>query len=104
MFLLDVKPSTRKDKKLVATFCLCKEKNACRGTNHKVVHFGQKGSETFTEGASEEKKKAYLARHGKSPGEDWSDPTTPGALSRWLLWSQRSLGKAVESFKKKFKL
>ena len=105
MWLLSVKKSDRQDKRYVATFCKCKIKNQCRGTNHKLVNFGQKGSETYIDGASEQKKESYLARHSKSPGEDWSKPETPGALSRFLLWgASRSLRENIEKFKKKFSL
>ena len=103
MWLLNVSPSSRKNKKLVAIFCLCDKKNECKGSNHKKVHFGQDGSTTYTEGATEAQKEAYIARHGKA-GEDWSDPTTPGALSRWILWSQRKIATSLKEFKKKFSL
>jgi len=104
MWLLGVKKSDRKDKRYKATFCKCKEKNACKGTNHKEVHFGQEGAQTYIDGAPDQKKDAYIARHSKSPGEDWSKPDTPGALSRFLLWSKRSLREAIDDFKKKFKV
>lgn len=104
MWLLSVKPSSRKDKRYTATFCLCEKKNQCEGSNHKQTSFGDPTATTYADGASEEKKKAYLARHSKSPGQDWSDPTSAGSLSRWLLWSKRSLREAVKEFKKKFKL
>ena len=62
------------------------------GKVKKTVNFGMKGSKgTFADGATEEKKKAYLARHGKM-GEDWtkSGLKTSGFMSRWVLWSDRS--------------
>ncbi len=102
MWLLNVLPSNRKDKRYQAVFCLCDKKNACKGSNHKTVSFGQPGATTFIDGASEEKKAAYIARH--KVRENWSDPTSAGALSRFLLWSRRSLGEAVKEFKKKFNL
>jgi hypothetical protein len=105
MWLYDVKKSPRKDKRMVATFCLCSDKKgSCGGTNFKKVHFGQPGATTYIDGASDEKRNAYLARHSKSPGEDWEKPDTAGALSRWLLWEARSLKEAEKRFKKKFKL
>ena len=103
MFLLSVKPSTKPEKKMTAKFCLCKQKLACEGSNTKTVHFGQKGSETYTEGASKEKREAYLKRH--EPNESWSEPMTPGSLSRWILWgATTSLTKNIAAFKKKFNL
>jgi hypothetical protein len=76
MWLLSIKKSTKPDKKYTATFCKCEKKNACKGTNHKVVQFGQAGSETFIDSKDEKKKAAYLARHRKA--ENWNDPTTAG--------------------------
>ena len=102
MWLLSVKKSTKPDKKYTATFCKCKLKNECKGTNHKVVQFGSKGSETFLDHKDEKKKAAYIARHRAN--ENWNDPTTPGALSKYLLWHLPSLAQSIAFFKKKFKL
>jgi hypothetical protein len=104
-WLLSVKPSTAKGKRYTATFCKCKEKNACEGTNHTTTHFGDPTATTYVDSASAEKKKAYLARHSKSPGQDWSKPTTAGSLSRYLLWGpHKSLRENIKVFKKKFNL
>lgn len=46
---------------------------------------------------------AYHARHSKVKGANYSDPTTPAALSRFILWGpSRSLAANVRSYKKKF--
>jgi|DEB0MinimDraft_6_1074348.scaffolds.fasta_scaffold64868_2 hypothetical protein len=104
-WLLSVKPSERKDKRYTATFCKCKEKNACRGENHKNVSFGDPTATTYVDGASEQKKAAYIARHSKVKGEDFNKPQTPGSLAFHLLWgSYRSLRENIKSFKKKFNL
>ena len=56
----------------------------------KTISFGMKGSAgTFADGASEEKKQAYIARH-KKLNEDWSDRFSAGFLSRWVLWSEKT--------------
>ena len=73
MWLLKVVPATRKDKRYKAVFCKCEDKDACKGSNHKEVSFGDPNATTYTDGASEAKKKSYLARHSKSPGDDWQD-------------------------------
>jgi hypothetical protein len=48
------------------------------------------------------KQQSYLARH--RPTENWNDPHSAGALSRWLLWNTPSLNKNVELFKERFGL
>jgi len=102
MWLLDIKKSPKPDKKLEATFCLCEKKNDCKGTNHKVVNFGSKGSSTYIDHKDDKKKEAYLARH--KVNEDWTKPTTAGALSRFILWNKKTLSASIADFKKRFKL
>ena len=93
---------SKPEKKYTATFCKCEKKNACKGSNHKIVHFGSKGSETFIDSQDKVKRANYLARHRAN--EDWDNPTTAGALSRWLLWNLPTLSASIAFFKKKFKL
>ena len=45
---------------------------------------------------------AYIARHRKN--ENWNNYMTPGSLSRWLLWEDRSLNTNVRNFRKRFKI
>jgi hypothetical protein len=105
VFLMSVKPSTAKDKRYTAVYCLCSKKDQCRGANHKIIHFGQDTATTYVDGATESKKKSYIARHSKSPGQDWSNPMTSGSLAKNLLWgASRSLRENIKSFKKKFNL
>lgn len=56
----------------------------------KTVSFGQKEGSggTFSDGATEQKKEAYIARHRVR--EDWADERTAGFASRWVLWQARS--------------
>jgi hypothetical protein len=66
----------------------------------KGVTFGMKDSKgTFADGASEQKRDAYIARHSKLD-ENWRDPTTAGYMSKWVLWSFRE-NKQIEKFLKK---
>jgi hypothetical protein len=50
----------------------------------------------------------YLERHGggfeTSTKEDWKDPTTAGALSRWILWNKPSLKGSFDDYKSRFGL
>lgn len=55
----------------------------------KNIKFGMRNSKgTYSDGASDEKRDAYIARHRVR--ENWSDFTTAGAFSRWVLWDKRS--------------
>ena len=103
MYLLNIKPSSKKEKRLTATFCLCKEKNSCKGSNFKEVHFGLKGGSTYIDHKDDDKKKNYIARH--KVREDWTNPLTSGSLALHLLWgATTNLKKNIELFKKKFNL
>lgn len=66
------------------------------------VPFGAKGYEDYTQHGNPLRKENYLTRHRAR--EDWNDPMTAGALSRWLLWETPSLDEAVRRFKRKFSL
>jgi len=68
----------------------------------KIVSFGAEGYSDFTKHKDEARKKRYMLRH--SANEDWADPITPGALSRWILWNKPTLKASIEEFKKRFKL
>ena len=64
------------------------------------VAFGAYGYEDFTTHGDNRRKKLYLARHRKN--EDWNDPKTAGALSRWILWNKPTLRESIKSYIKKF--
>ena len=71
----------------------------------KTTQFGYKGMSDFTKHKDEGRKSSYLARHGsKGQNQNWNDPTTAGALSRWILWNKKSLSESKKSFKDKFDL
>ena len=106
--LLRIEESSRKDKKYDAIFrekkCPCpKNKKPCCGAKEKKVSFGAKGMSDFTIHKDEDRKERYLSRH-KGMNEDWNDPMTPGALSRWILWNKPSFEASVKDFKNRFNL
>jgi len=68
--------------------------------NGKTVDFGGKGYSDYTIHKDPERMKRYLIRHKKR--EDWSDPYTAGFWSRWLLWSEPSMVRAIKLLKNKF--
>jgi hypothetical protein len=101
--LLDIKPSPREDKKLVATFCHCKGETKCCDKDRTKVHFGAKSSSTYLDHKDETKRKAYIARH--KVNEDFNKPMTAGALAKHILWgATTSLRENIKLFKKRFNL
>jgi len=90
--------SNRSDKRFVAVFRDKKDKKI------KTTHFGLKDAAlgTFIDHNNEKLKVNYLKRH--KPNEDWDDPTTAGALSRWILWNKKTFKKSFDDYKKRFKL
>ena len=86
---MQIIPSTVKGKRYTAVF-----------SNGRRISFGQPGATTFADGAPPAKRAAYIARH--RPNEDWNNPYTAGALSRWLLWEEPGIEKALEAFRERF--
>jgi hypothetical protein len=72
----------------------------------KTTHFGFRSKtdkkNDFTLHGDEARKQSYLARH--EPREDWTSPTTAGALSRWILWHKKSLNTSMADYGKRFKI
>ncbi len=93
---VEIKRSTNKEKKLMAIFTYPDEKT-------KTTHFGARGMSDYTKHGDKERMERYLDRHNNGR-EDWNDPTTAGALSRWVLWNKPSLSASFNDFKKRFKL
>lgn len=102
MKLLDIIKSSNPKKKYTAIFCLCKGCSKCSPVERRIVHFGAKGYEDFTTHKDEDRKDNYLARH--KANEDWNDPMTAGALSRWILWNKPTLQASIADYKKRFNL
>jgi len=93
--LLSIKPSTRKGKKKMAVF-----RNIKTGRT-KTTHFGSAGMSDYTKHKDKDRMKLYLKRHRSR--ENWKDPTTAGALSRWILWNKPSYRASVNDYKRRFK-
>jgi hypothetical protein len=97
MRLLSIKTSSNPSKKYEALFDI--------NGKQKKVSFGAKKESgepysDFTVHKDEERKSRYLARHAAH--ENWNDPTTAGALSRWILWNKPTLKESIADFKKRF--
>lgn len=91
---VEIKPSTNKAKKYMATFYDGDKKVKTR-------HFGAKGYTDYTRGATDEQQKAYKSRHA---GDNLSDKFSAGALSMSVLWSSKSLSQGIKNYKSKFGL
>ena len=103
MKLISVKPSDRKEKKLVATFCLCEGESKCCDKKKKKVHFGSKGMDDYTITKDKEQRERYRTRHKKDL--ETKDPTKAGYLSYYLLWgNSTSLNENIKDYKKRFNL
>lgn len=94
--LIKIVKSKRPEKKYDAYF------EMANGTV-KRTSFGAAGMSNYTRHKNSARKQRYITRHtGK--GENWSDPTTPGALSRWILWNKTGFRESIADFKKRFNL
>ncbi len=90
-----IKPSLLKGKKKTAVFTMS-------DGSRRTVHFGAAGMSDFTKNKDEDRKKRYIDRHRAR--ENWNDPLTAGALSRWVLWNKPTLKESILDFKRRFNL
>ena len=47
-------------------------------------------------------KASYIRRHREK--ENWNNPLTAGALSRFILWNKKTLASSIKDYKKRFKV
>lgn len=87
---MKIQPSTRKGKRFMVTF-----------SNGVTTHFGMAGGKTYIDEGDKAKRELYLKRH--QARENWNDPYSAGALSRWLLWGDSTdLETNHKAFMKRF--
>lgn len=85
-----IQKSTRKGKRFMATFA-----------NGKTVHFGATAGRTYIDHQDKAKRSAYLARH--KVNENWNDPYSAGALSKFITWGESTdINKNIDDFRKRF--
>ena len=87
-----LKPSARKDKKLVAVMPQFKHKHS----------FGAKGMSDFTKHKDPKRKENYIKRHAKR--EDWDNIHSAGFWAKHILWNKDTLKKSVKDVEKKYNL
>ena len=90
-----IKKSSKPEKKLMAIFTLDNGRT-------KTTHFGSAGMEDYTKTKDVEQRARYLKRHRRR--ENWNDPVSAGALSRWILWNLPSRRASIQAYKKRFNL
>ena len=94
--LVSIKPAPAgSSKKYVATF----RTNSGRT---KTTQFGARGYSDYTKHKDSSRRSRYLSRHRSR--ENWSDPTSAGALSRYILWNKSSLRASIADYKRRFNL
>ena len=85
-----IQPSKKADKKYDAVI-----------DGKKTISFGSSQHLDFTKHKDPERKQRYLDRH--KARENWNDPTTAGALSKFVLWNKPTISASVKDMNKKFK-
>ena len=90
-----IKKSDKEGKKLQAKFTL--ENGRTRTT-----HFGAEGMSDYTKNRDKDRKQRYLQRHRRN--ENWNNPLSAGALSRWILWNKKSKAASIYDYKGRFNL
>lgn len=73
----------------------------------KHTDFGASGYQNYggvgkSRHLNEDRKKRYIARHKSR--ENWKNPKSAGALSRYVLWNKTTLKASIADYKKRFKL
>lgn len=92
--------SDKPDKKFKAIFI---NKNT---NKEKIIHFGSSSNKDYTIYSSTDKEKAekmknaYIARH--KVNENFNNPISAGALSRWILWNKPTIQASILDYKNKF--
>ena len=86
--------SNRKDKKYMVSYINQDTKKI------NTIHFGDKGMSDYTQHKDDERKQRYIKRH--QVNENFDDPYSPGALSRWILWNKPTLDESIRDYKIRF--
>lgn len=92
--LLKIKKSNKPAKKMMAVFY-----NSKTGREN-TTHFGAAGMSDYTIHKDPKRKQRYINRH--KVNENWNDPSSAGALSRFILWNKPSLRASITDYKKRF--
>ena len=94
MKIVSLEKSNRKDKKYVVLL-----------DDGKLYHFGLKNAITYVEGATKQKRDAFLARHLNNPLEKKLIENlvpSPALFSVYLLWNTHSLENNIKLLNRMF--
>jgi hypothetical protein len=89
--------SSNPDKKYMARFEV--------DGRERVTHFGAAGMKDYTLHSPlnrEARKRAYDTRHRAT--ENWDDPTSAGALAKFILWNKPTISASLADYKRRFNL
>ena len=64
------------------------------------TRFGAVGYDDYTTGHDQDQRLRYLTRHSKR--ENWNNPKSAGALSRWILWNLPTIEASLRDYKRRF--
>lgn len=90
-----IKKSDKSEKKLMAVFTMSNGRT-------KTTHFGAAGMDDYTKTRDKDQRSRYLKRHRRN--ENWNNPMTAGALSRWVLWNKETRSASINDYKRRFNL
>lgn len=93
--LISVKREPHNGKEFVARFRMSNGRE-------KLTRFGTSSNFLLNKAKTEQDRQAYIARHRVR--ENFANPTSAGALSRYILWHTRSLRQNVADYRKRFNL
>jgi hypothetical protein len=67
------------------------------------TRFGAAGMDDYTLTGDKDQRMRYLTRHRKN--ENWNNPKSAGALSRYILWGDStSIAENLAAYKRRFNL
>ena len=94
--LIEVKESSRKNKKLMAIY-----------DNGEKIHFGTNSNFVYNKNKTETDRQNYIKRHSANPLEKKAlqKSRTPATLSMDLLWGEsRNLKTNIRAYKRKYNI
>ena len=90
-------PNAKKDKKRLLAFFLMKDDKTYK------KKFGSYNSFTYSDGAEDKIRNAYIKRHSKL-NENWNDIFTAGSLAYFTLWQKRTNNEIEKLYNRFFKI